>query len=126
MVVITSPAVPAPKGHYSPGLLIAREKSWLMLSGQVAVDLDGRTPDGIEAQTRLIWQNIKHLLKAAEMDVSDIVKVTSYLTSTDQIAGFNSARAGILGEHKPASTLLVVSGLAAPQYLVEIEVTAAK
>ena len=97
MVVITSPAVFAPRGHYSPGLLIAPDKSWLVLSGQVAVGLDGNTPHGIGAQTRLIWQNIKHLLVAAEMDVSDIVKVTSYLTSTGQIAGFNAARTGILG-----------------------------
>jgi enamine deaminase RidA (YjgF/YER057c/UK114 family) len=97
-----------------------------VLSGQVAVALDGKIPEGIEAQTSLIWQNIKHLLRAANMGVGDIVKITSYLTSANLLPGFNAARAGVLGEHKPASTLLIVSGLAQPQFLVEIEVTAAK
>lgn len=126
MSVVSSPGVAAPRGHYSPALLIDPGKQWLVLSGQVAVALDGKIPEGIEAQTRLVWQNIKHLLGAANMSVGDIVKVTSYLTSTDHLPGFNAARARILGEHKPASTLLIVSGLAQPQFLVEIEVIAAK
>jgi enamine deaminase RidA (YjgF/YER057c/UK114 family) len=125
-VVVSSPDVAAPSGHFSPCLLIDPGKQWLFLSGQVAVALDGTIPERIEAQTRLVWQNIKHLLAAAHMSVGDIVKVTSYLISADHLAGFNVARAGILGEHKPASTLLVVSGLARPQFLVEIEVIAAK
>jgi 2-iminobutanoate/2-iminopropanoate deaminase len=126
MSVVSSPDVAAPRGHYSPGLLIDSGKQWLMLSGQVAVALDGKIPEGIEAQTRLIWQNIKHLLGAANMSIGDIVKATSYLTSADHLPGFNAARAGILAEHKPASTLLIVSGLAQSQFLVEVEVIAAK
>lgn len=126
MSVVSSPDVPAPRGHYSPGLLIDSGKQWLVLSGQVGIELDGKIPDGIEAQTRLVWQNIKHLLGAANMSVGDIVKVTSYLTWADYLPRFNAARAGILGEHRPASTLLIVSGLAQPQFLVEIEVIAAK
>ena len=126
MSVVSSPDVAAPRGHYSLGLLIDPGKQWLVLSGQVAVALDGKIPEGIEAQTRLVWQNMKHLLGVANMSVGDIVKVTSYLTSADLLPGFNAARAGILGEHKPASTLLIVSGLAQPQFLVEIEVIAAK
>lgn len=126
MSVVFSPDVAAPRGHYSPGLLVGSDKQWLVLSGQVAVALDGKIPEGIEAQTSLIWQNIKHLLRAANMGVGDIVKITSYLTSAHLLPGFNAARAGVLGEHKPASTLLIVSGLAQPQFLVEIEVTAAK
>lgn len=126
MSVVSSPDVAAPRGHYSRGLLVGSDKQWLVLSGQVAVALDGKIPEGIEAQTSLIWQNIKHLLRAANMGVGDIVKITSYLTSANLLPGFNAARAGVLGEHKPASTLLIVSGLAQPQFLVEIEVTAAK
>jgi len=126
MSIVSSPDVAAPSGHFSPGLLIDPGKQWLVLSGQVAVAPDGTIPEEIEAQTRLVWQNIKHLLGAANMSVGDIVKVTSYLISADHLPGFNAARAGILGEHKPASTLLIVSGLARPQFLVEIEVTAAK
>lgn len=126
MSIVFSPDVAAPTGHFSPGLLIDPGKQWLILSGQVAVALDGGIPEGIEAQTSLVWQNIKHLLGAANKSVGDIVKVTSYLVSADHLPGFNAARAGVLGEHKPASTLLVVSGLARPQFLVEIEVTAAK
>lgn len=123
---VTSAEMAAPAGHYSPALVVSDCRHWLVLSGQVAVDRDGKTPEGVAAQTVLIWRNIRHLLDAADMQLSNIVKVTSYLTLSSLLGDFNTARAGILGDHKPASTLLIVSGLAAPQYLVEIEVVAAK
>lgn len=125
MRAVSSPSVRAPSGHFSPGLLVDPGKHWLVLSGQVAIDVHGNIPVGIEAQTRLVWDSIKHLLAAAGMKVSDVVKVTSYVTSADHLPGFNAARAGVLGDHKPASTLLIVSGLSRPEYLVEVEVTAA-
>jgi len=126
MSIVSSPEVAAPRGQYSRRLLIDPGKQWLLLSGQGAADRDGNTPHGIEAQTGLVWKNIKHLLDAADMAIADIVKVTSYLASADHLAGFNAARAGVLSEHKPTSTLLIVSGLALPKFLVEIEVMAAK
>lgn len=125
MRIITSPKIAVPRAPFSPGILIDPGKRWLVLSGQVATDVDGNVPEGIEAQTRLTWENIMHLLRAADMDLSHVAKVTTYLTSSDLLPGFNTARSEILGDHRPASTLLIVSALVSPKFLVEVEVLAA-
>lgn len=125
MKVVKSAAVAEPRGPYSQGLLIDSGKKWLYLSGQVAVDRDGAIPEGIEQQSRLVWDNIETLLGEAGMAVPNIVKVTTYLTSADFMPGFGAVRAECLAAHRPASTLLIVSELANPKFLVEVDIVAA-
>jgi len=73
-----------------------------------------------------VWQNILAVLAEGGMGVQDLVKVTSFLTRKEDYAKFGPVRARYLGEHRPASTLLVVSALARPEFLVEVEAVAAK
>jgi len=58
--------------------------------------------------------------------VADLVKVTTFLTDRSQRAKNAEVRARYLGEVRPAQTLLFVSGLTLPEYLVEVEAIAAK
>jgi enamine deaminase RidA (YjgF/YER057c/UK114 family) len=60
------------------------------------------------------------------MGLNDIVKMTSYLTRVENLAGFGAVRDRHLGDHHPTSTLLVIQALARPEFLVEVEVMAAK
>ena len=73
-----------------------------------------------------MWQNILAVLAEGGMGVADIVKVTSFLTRAENYPKFAPVRAKYLGSHRPASTLLVVSALARPEFLVEVEAVAAK
>jgi enamine deaminase RidA (YjgF/YER057c/UK114 family) len=64
--------------------------------------------------------------KNAGMDVSDIVKVTSYLKREEDISAYIEVRKRYLGAARPAFMLLVTPRLIRPEVLVEVEVTAAK
>jgi len=82
---------------------------------------------GIEKQVEQVWKNIAQVLKSGGMGFGDIVKVTTFLTDSRFIVPFRTVRDRFFPEPPyPASTLLIVAGLADPGMLVEIEVVAAK
>lgn len=114
-------------GKYSLGVEVPPEARVLYVSGQVGVDSAGKLHDGIEAQSEQVWKNIGEVLKAGGMDFRDIVKLTVFLTDSRFIPAFREVRGKYVGQEPyPASTLLVVAGLADPSMLVEVEVVAAK
>ena len=113
-------------GPYSHALEIQPDLRWVVVSGQVPLAPDGTIPEGIEAQTKLVWQNLIHILAEAGMDMTDVVKLTHYVTGREHLEGYNRARAEFMGDVKPASTLLLISGLARPEFLVEVDLMAAK
>ena len=118
--------VRAPASTYSHGFEVPANARLVFLSGQVATRLDGTVPEGIEQQTEQVWKNIVNCLADAGMGIGDIVKFTSFLTRTEDLAKFGEVRNRFLGSHRPTSTLLVIQSLARPELLVEVEVIAAK
>jgi enamine deaminase RidA (YjgF/YER057c/UK114 family) len=113
-------------GPLSWGLEVAPANRWLLVSGQVGADANGHVPDGLLAQTRLVWSNIDHVLKSAGMSARHIVRTGIFLTSQvpfteEERKAFNELRIGFLGENRPASTLLFVHRLMDPRWLVEID-----
>ena len=107
-------------------MLCAPNTQYLHISGQVGVDADGKVVDGIEAQCDWAWRNIEAILKTAGMDLTDVVKMTSYLVDPEHGDVLRAVRGRYLGDHRPASTLLYISRLALPELLVEVEVVAGK
>src|SRR3546814_9018199 len=87
---------------------------------------EGRLAEGAAAQMDQAWRNILAILDDAGMDAGNLVKITAYLTRRDDLKAFREMRDRHLTDVKPASTLLIVSGLADPGWLVEIEALAAK
>jgi 2-iminobutanoate/2-iminopropanoate deaminase len=116
----------APTGPFSHGVEAPGNQRWLYISGQVGVTPDGKVPAEFAAQAEQCWRNIKAVLAAAEMSVFDLVKCTHFLTRAEDVATYGKVRARELGEARPASTLLVISALARPGLLVEVEAIAAK
>jgi len=124
---IHNPAtVAAPVGSYSHAIETPPNARWLTISGQVGIAPDGKVGATAAEQAEQIWKNILAILADAGMGPEDLVKVTTYLTRKEDIADSRAARAKALGNVRPASTLVVISALAAPQYLIEIEAEAAK
>jgi 2-iminobutanoate/2-iminopropanoate deaminase len=115
-----------PGGRYTHAIEVPPGARWLVVSGQVGVAPDGSTPADIGGQTENCFRNIGAILETAGMSLADIVKITVFLTSEDDIAGFRAARDRMTGEALPASTLVVVSRLVRPEWRVEIEALAAK
>ncbi|MHA3980438.1 RidA family protein [Halovulum sp. GXIMD14794] len=110
-----SHAAEAPAGH---GLIA--------LSGQLGIALDESVPEGAGAQADLCFANIDAILAEAGTDRSAILRVNAYVTAREYLAPYMEARDRYLGAvtPPPASTLMIVSGFARPEFLVEIEVLA--
>lgn len=115
-----------PAGKYTHGVEAHAGARLLYVSGQVGAKPDGSTAANDAAQCEQAWANVKNVLAAAGMGPGDIVKVNAYITRTDLIPVYRAARDKVLGDIvPPASTLVVVSALANPSWVVEVECVAA-
>lgn len=114
-----------PFSRYSHAAEVSGSARWLYVSGQVGVDAEGTLADGAEAQIERAWRNVLAVLAAADMGPRDLVKVTVFLTRAEDTPLSRQVRDRLLDGAEPTSTLLIVTGLASPDYLVEIEAVAA-
>jgi enamine deaminase RidA (YjgF/YER057c/UK114 family) len=78
----------------------------------------------VERQTVQILDNVKTLVEAAGGTLGDVARIVVYLTSRDHLPTVLAVRRRYFREPYPASTAVVVVGLARPDWLVEIEATA--
>ncbi len=124
--VLTPADVPAPIGAYVHGILVPPGATVVHTAGQVGARLDGSVPETVGEQAEQAFRNILGIVKSAGMELEDIVKATLFVVAGQDLAAVREARGKVFGSHKPASTLLVVAGLAAPNLLFEVEVIAAK
>lgn len=96
----------------------------LHVSGQLGIDPSGALEPTFAAQCRRALQNIEAILDAAGMTTANIVRVVYYLTRQQDLPELNAIRAERWRGVRPAVTTLLVAGLVAPEFLVEIEVLA--
>ncbi|HMB11242.1 RidA family protein [Saliniramus sp.] len=120
------PTIHAPASSYSHGATHALTGRRLVISGQIGVHPDGAVAKGVDAQLDLAWANLLTILRAADMEIRHLVKVTVFSTRPDTVMNFRAARDKALQGHAPATTYLQVAGLAAPDLLVEIEAEAVR
>ena len=99
---------------------------FLYVAGQTGVDIDGRVPEGIEAQAQLAFQGMQKVLTASDYSLNDVVFMKTFLVNREDREGYQKVRETVWKNIKPASTFLIVSGLADPRYLVEVECIGAK
>ncbi len=98
-----------------------RAGDYIFLSGSGGfVDKDGRKIKGIESQTRQCLENIKQVLEAAGLSLSDVVKVTVFITNADDFVQMNEIYEGCFIKDRPARST-VVTGLVNPDMLIEVE-----
>jgi enamine deaminase RidA (YjgF/YER057c/UK114 family) len=127
---IFSPATLPPPVGYSHIAKVSKG-TLVYIAGQVSSDASGRLvgEGNFEAQVEQVFKNLKLALDAAGATIADIVKMNTYLVAEvgqDDIAKLRAIRERHLNTATPpASTLVVVSRLARPGWLIEIEVIAA-
>lgn len=95
----------------------------LFVSGTMGLAEDGSAPASLDEQLELIWKNIRCILTEAEMSVSNIVRLTSYLARPEYAEKNQAAREKALGGRVVPTTAIVVATLD-PSWLVEVEVIA--
>ena len=122
--VINHPDRP-PHPAYSHGIEVKGAERTLYIAGQVGTAADGSVSADMGEQSRQAIANLIAILAQAGMTSANIVKLTIFLTDLAHLQAFYGAAFGALSSPPPATTLLVVKGLADPAYLVEIEAVAA-
>ena len=115
-----------PLGSYSHQIEVSGPERLLFLSGQVGMEEDGTIPDDPFEQIGLAFENIFRNLRAANMDVKDIIKITYYFVGEIDSVKRREVILSKLQEHQPCSTLLYVAGLASPAFRVEIDTWASR
>ena len=110
-----------PVGSYVHQIEIKGNERMLVISGQVGMKEDGTVPNDPIEQLGIAFENILRNLRAANMDVKDLIKINWYLVGEFDTAKRREVILSKLQGHKPCSTLVYVAALAAPMYRVEIE-----
>lgn len=113
--------VAAPAGHYSHAIVASGRT--LYVAGQVPLDETGQLvgKGDIEAQTRQVLTNLKRVIEGAGGTMADVVKSSVYITDLEYRAPVGAVRKEFFPDPPPVNTLLVVSSLADPDFLVEID-----
>jgi 2-iminobutanoate/2-iminopropanoate deaminase len=117
-------SIAPPAARYAHAVLSDGAGRLLHTSGVVPIAPDGSVPAEIGEQATVVWSNIVAILAAAEMDVTAIVSITTYVVVGGELGPVMAARDEAFGEHIAASTLVTVPALARPEWLVEVSVIA--
>jgi len=126
-----NPSTLSPPGNagvagYSQVVEVRGGERTIYVSGQVAVDKDGKVvgEGDFEAQTRQLFENLKAALPAVDALVDHVVKITVFVTDSSRLQRFREIRNTYFSTSPPASSLIQVVRLAAPEWLVEVEAIA--
>jgi 2-iminobutanoate/2-iminopropanoate deaminase len=122
---ITPAGIRPPFARYSYGVEIPPGSRILVCSGQLGITAQDHIPETVEEQTHLCFRNIKAVLDEAEFTFSNVVRINAFVVGREHLKGYMSVRDLYIADPPPASTLMIVSGFARPEFLVEVEVIAA-
>jgi enamine deaminase RidA (YjgF/YER057c/UK114 family) len=122
---LTPKSIKPPFARYSHGVELPPGKRLVLCSGQVAITPDDQIPEDAGAQAELCFQSIAAILGDAGLGLSDIVRINAYVTDRVFLKPYMDVRDRLFTSPAPASTLMIVSGFARPEFKVEIEVVAA-
>lgn len=111
---------------YSQGIKVTQAQTILFLSGQVAYTADGNAAfrGDFKGQARGAYEAIKALVESQGGTMNNIVKITTYVTDMRYRVDLAPIREEFFGKKGPASTLVEISALAHPDWMVEIEAIA--
>jgi enamine deaminase RidA (YjgF/YER057c/UK114 family) len=114
-----------PFARYSHGIEVPAGARLVFASGQLGVNPDDTVPATVEAQAECCFESIALILKEAGLGLADVVRIDAFVTGREHLKGYMSVRDRYVSDPPPASTLMIVSGFARPEFLVEVEVVAA-
>lgn len=115
-----------PQGRFSHVGEIGPNARLFHLAGQTGARPDGSVSPDFAEQARQVYRNISAVLAGCALDWQNLVKITVFLTHPDDIPLWREVQKEAFAGVVPASTLLVVSRLARPEYRIEVEAVAAK
>jgi reactive intermediate/imine deaminase len=119
--------VAPPIGTYSQAVRVETgDAVWISISGQIAIDREGNLVGrgDMRAQTRQVFEHLNAILEANGATFADVVKIGTYLTTLDDLAGMREVRGEYLTAEPPASTAVQVVALVVPDAMIEVDLLA--
>lgn len=110
-----------PVAAYTHQIEVTGQNRWLVLSGQLGKDENDVLPEDPIKQIENAMDNVVKNLKAANMEVTDLVKIVFYLVGDIDNERRKEAVSKVLKDHNPCMTMLYVASLAHPSFKVEID-----
>ena len=122
---LTPKSIKPPFARYSHGVEVPPGKRLVLCSGQVGIGPDDAVPEDAGAQAELCFANIAAILAEAGLGLGNIVRINAYVSDRAHLRPYMAVRDRLFADPAPASTLMIVSGFARPEFKVEVEVLAA-
>ena len=121
---INASDAPQPVGGYSQAVELTGVSRVVFVSGQIPVTTDNKVPAEFEAQARQAWANLIAQLRAADMTLDNLVKVTIFLSDRKYILEYRKVRQEVLAGRLIGLTT-IITGIFDEKWLLEIEGIAA-
>ena len=107
--IISTDKAPSAIGTYSQAVLI---NDFLYISGQIALDPKNmKMVEGTDNQIKMVFKNIKEILREAEMDFSNVIKLTILLDNLENFEKVNEIMNELFEKPYPARAAFEVSKL---------------
>ncbi len=123
---VSTDRIGTPTGHFSQATITEARGRLLFISGMTARKADGTIAGvgDIEAQTRQVCENIKNAVEAAGGTMDDICRVDVYVRNIEHFDKIHKVRREYFKAPPPASTMVEVTKMVSPDYLIEINAIA--
>ena len=123
---IVSKKLAQPSGHFSHATAVAAEGRLVFISGMTSRRGDGTIAGigDIEAQTRQVCENLKAAVEAAGGSMDDICRVDVFVRNMEHFDKIHKVRREYFAAPAPASTMVEVTKMVSPEYLIEINAIA--
>src|SRR5256885_860623 len=123
---IVSDKIRQPSGHFSQATAIAARGTIVFISGMTARRADGSIAGigDVAAQTRQVCENIKAAVEAAGGTLDDVCRVDVYVRNMEHFEAIHKVRREYFKPPLPASTMVEVTKMVSPDYLIEINAIA--
>ncbi|WP_174801319.1 RidA family protein [Martelella limonii] len=123
---ITSPNLRTPNGHFSQATTIEARGKLVFVSGMTARRADGTIAGigDITEQTRQVCENVKSAVERAGGTLDDVCRVDVYVRNIEDFEKIHAVRREYFKSPLPASTMVEVSKMVFPEYLIEISAIA--
>jgi len=123
---VTSDKIRQPSGHFSQATVIEARGKLVFISGMTSRKADGTIAGigDIEVQTRQVCENLKAAVEAAGGTMDDIVRVDVYVRNMEHFEKIHKVRREYFKAPAPASTMVEITKMTSPEYLIEINAIA--
>ena len=123
---ITSSKLAVPNGHFSQASIAEAKGKLLFISGMTARKADGTIAGigDVSIQTRQVLDNVKAAVEEAGGTLEDICRVDVYVRNIEHFDAIHKVRREYFPSEAPASTMVEVSKMVKPEYLIEISAIA--